>query len=816
MIRKTALIAMGAVVALGVSASPITPDEALNRLHSEGPVKARALLAKGMRLVHTTNTLAGSPAAYVFAPQQGQGFTVLSADDIAIPVLGYSDTGEFDPNNIPAPVKYWLNQYAAQIKYAAEHGATGYKAPANAATYEPIAPLCKTKWNQDSPYNGNCPVIGGSKAPTGCVATSTAQAMKYFNYPEVGKGLLHYQDAGKTYTMVLKDHPFKWDNMLDVYNAGDYNQDQADAVALLMQAVGYSVEMGYTAYASGARSVLIREALVDHFGYDKSMTYEDRQIYAPEVWEKMIYDNLKNVGPVIYNGTSPLDGGHSFIVDGYDGKGYYHLNWGWGGMSDGYYSLNVLTPMAQGLGGSMGGFNYSQDAVIGMQPDKGGEYPLKPVVSQLGATQATVSGSNVILTVDQNYDYPGWYNNVVYATSKFAFGAILESMDNADSQPVEVSGMLQGGGSQSAITLQFGQYLSAKIWSLRIPMPEELPDGKYKMYCASKDVTDGGADTKFVPVVVPYGYPNYCILTVKGGTYTVENVPTELITFSDGALTSDLYESRNVKLQVKMKNNYDKNLFESISPVLLNNNKVAFKADSFIVVVNAGEEQTNEYVIKFKMENNAGYVSGTEYTLGLFDNDRNQVVATFGKVTMTTLSGNTNVKLDELTVAGAELKESITVNGKEYYGVYVVPNLRDFTVNFGYTVTRGYLDSNMMVGIFKRAEGTSKYTQVTDNIYSTEPFLAVDESEKVEIPVNFQEGEANVVYSIRAQWMASNGYRYLGGISILGESVGVEGIIDDNDTSAEYFNLQGLPVANPEKGMLLIRKQAGKTEKVVF
>lgn len=818
MIRKTALLAMGVVAALGASASPITPEAALDRARGEAPAKARSLAAKNLRLVHTTMTKAGDPAAYVFTPKQGQGFTILSADDIAIPVLGYSDSGEFDPNNMPAPVKYWLNQYADQISYAAKHGATAYKAPATAAKYDPIAPLCKTKWNQDNPYNLNCPVIGSSKAPTGCVATSTAQVMKYFNYPEVGSGLLYYQNAGKTYSMVLKDNPFHWDKMLDVYNPGDYTQEQAEAVATLMQAVGYSVEMGYTSYASGAQSVLIREAMVDHFGYDKAMTYEDRMSYAPEVWEKKIYDNLKNVGPVIYNGTSPLDGGHSFVVDGYDGNGYFHLNWGWGGMSDGYYSLNVLTPMAQGLGGSMGGFNYSQDAVLGMQPDKGGVYPLKPIITQYGATLGKVSGDNVILSVDPDYANSGWINKVVYGTAKFAFGGILEAVDNTEFKPQEISGILNNTltGVASVMTLKFGQYLSSNTWTLRVPMPKDLPDGKYKLYCASKDVTDGSTSGSFDKVDVPWGYPNYCFVTVNNGVLAVENVPAEVITYVEGSLQSELYEDRNVKLQVKMKNTYGNNLFASLSPVLLKNNQVVFKADSFIVEVNAGEEQTNDYVIKFTKGNNAGYVSGTEYTLGLLDNDRDQVVATFGNVTMTTLSGNTNVKLDELTIAGSELKESITVNGKEYYNVYVVPNLREFTVNFGYTVTRGYLDSNMMVGIFKRAEGTTQYTQVSDNIYSKEPFLGADQSAKVEIPVNFQEGEANVVYSIRAQWMANNGYRYLGGISILGESVGVESIIDDTNAKAEYFNLQGLRVDNPEKGMILIKKQAGKTQKVMF
>jgi hypothetical protein len=44
------------------------------------------------------------------------------------------------------------------------------------------------------------------------------------------------------------------------------------------------------------------------------------------------------------------------------------MNWGWGGNSDGYFTLNALNPPALGTGGGSGGYNYGQNAIIGIVP----------------------------------------------------------------------------------------------------------------------------------------------------------------------------------------------------------------------------------------------------------------------------------------------------------------------------------------------------------------------------------------------------------------------------------------------------------------
>ena len=91
--------------------------------------------------------------------------------------------------------------------------------------------------------------------------------------------------------------------------------------------------------------------------------------YSINEWENMIYNELANNRPVVYGGQSD-DGGHAFVCDGYDGNGMFHINWGWGGYGDDYFSLSVLNPYAVNVSGVMQpgvGFCMIQDAVIGIQ-----------------------------------------------------------------------------------------------------------------------------------------------------------------------------------------------------------------------------------------------------------------------------------------------------------------------------------------------------------------------------------------------------------------------------------------------------------------
>ena len=171
----------------------ITPEQALKRAGKSGVTATRGVSQSSVKLVYTARTQTDTPAVYVFDNADAKGFMLLSADDMAIPVLGYTDEGTFDTNNIPPQLQYWLSEYARQIEYASQHGVKEQDPLRTRALGGAIAPMLRTKWNQDTPYNNLCPPDGTKLSMTGCVATAMAQVMNYWRYPASGTGSISYE-----------------------------------------------------------------------------------------------------------------------------------------------------------------------------------------------------------------------------------------------------------------------------------------------------------------------------------------------------------------------------------------------------------------------------------------------------------------------------------------------------------------------------------------------------------------------------------------------------------------------------------------------
>lgn len=305
-ILALAVIASG-MAAVATQAKTLTPEEALARVGSSaGLHKIAGKNAPQSRLVYTEEAQ-GSPALYVFdKPAANDGYLILSADDMAYPVLGYADSGEFDSESMPEAMRWWLQQYADQIAYARANAGNIVMAPrkADADGREPIEPMIKTAWDQIEPYNNQCPSYSGVRTYTGCVATSMAQVMNYWKYPERGKGTITYTASTiqKRLSMNFAAKAFDWANMLDRYEAGQYDDTQAGAVAYLMKACGYAVKMDYGTDSSGALAMNVANALTRYFDYDGNIDYQLRQYYSSTEWAEKMYANLRDVGPVIYGG----------------------------------------------------------------------------------------------------------------------------------------------------------------------------------------------------------------------------------------------------------------------------------------------------------------------------------------------------------------------------------------------------------------------------------------------------------------------------------------------------------------------------------
>lgn len=809
MAKKLTLLSLCAVMSLGALAAPISPDMALARIKSNGPARARS--ASDMTLAHTVKTHDGKAAAYVFTPANGVGFTIASANDIAVPVLGYSDSSVFDAGSMPVQLVSWLDAMARRVEFLESQGVdTRSDAPYAPENWTPIAPLCKTVWNQDAPYNKETPVINGVQSPTGCVATSFAQVMYYFKYPERGEGTISYTNNGKSLRLNLAAKAIKWDNMLEKYTTGNYTDAQADAVAYLMKACGYSVQMGYGQYSSGAQSYRLVNALVDNFKYDEGITYEDRLYYSTSQWAELIYNNIKNVGPVIYDGAA-LEGGHSFICDGYSGDGYFHFNWGWGGLSDGYYVLDVLNPESQGTGGAVGGFNWSQDAVIGIQKPTGGEHaPRYAQMVQYGNTLATINSSKLVDWQVNDYGQLGWGpGNYVNASVDVA-GEIVNLADNS------VVAYAEGGMGTLGNTayLNVGYWLPLTNTHPVMQLPSGLQDGTYKITLVTRDPNYENAP--WLPVLIAYGYSNYTMLKVENGNYSIVNQPAKTLTFQDMYFVNNLYQGKNTMMKGKVVNNTDLDLTVCIQPVLVKNGKQQFAGDMMLVSASPNQTVEDEWIVCFyQLENSDAFVPGTKYTLQIIDKSSGKVLGTFGEVEMNTVSGKLAVNVLKFDIEGAS-QESVTVGSRTFKNTYMVTG-DEPVLNFDYEVTNGYFDGALQIGMQWYNPETLAYERLEGDLVSYHPFLAKGQGDELAIPLDITNLSKSGVYNVVASSVSGGQNTRLGSMTFAFSQSGVQSIFgEDAGDEAVYFNLQGARVDNPQKGDVLIKVQGSTAEKIII
>jgi len=209
-------------------------------------------------------------------------------------------------------------------------------------------PLLQTKWDQSNPYNKYAPVIEGTKAPAGCVATSFAQIMKYWNYPPKGQGSHSYVTETRQIQLSANfNHSYYWQNMPNSINAFSPSS-QVDAISKLLFDVGVAVNMDYDKEASGAYPSYMVKRMPMFFKYSTNIKYDEYYNYKDiHQWFNIIRNEIdaKIPRPVNLAIYSIDDSGHSVVVDGYkiDGANkYFHVNMGWSGRYDGYYRPNNI------------------------------------------------------------------------------------------------------------------------------------------------------------------------------------------------------------------------------------------------------------------------------------------------------------------------------------------------------------------------------------------------------------------------------------------------------------------------------------------
>ena len=325
----------------------------------------------------------GDAAYYVFNAKGDKGFVIVSGDERAKPILGYSDHGSFDYDNMPAAMKCWFDQYAAEIDMLDQEPVQQFSAPKSTNS---VLPFIKTQWGQENPFNVQCPELNGEYCLVGSMATAMAQVMYYYRLPNIFNSLTingYTTTTNHIQVPVLYATPLNWDAMKLYY---EYYSDPTDAssqaVAKLMrlsaQVNKSDFDLTYT------KSYNLIDRYVNWLQFSHSARTLWRTDYSKAQWENFILTELQAKRPVLYVAETH-DIAHAFLCDGYDGNGYYHINWGLRGWYDGYYQLSTLDPAITNMP-----YHYnlmlSHRIVIGLEPSSSGTTPRNDVAEVISCT----------------------------------------------------------------------------------------------------------------------------------------------------------------------------------------------------------------------------------------------------------------------------------------------------------------------------------------------------------------------------------------------------------------------------------------------
>ena len=357
---------------------------------------------------------------YVFNAGNDKGYVIVSGDDRTAQVLGYADSGSFDESKMPENMRSWMQFYADKIEYICDNNISIKKeSPVKRAArkamkvHHSITPILKCKWNQSAPYNLKCPMYykedgtTGEHSVTGCVATAIAQVLYHHKYPDATKMRIppmsnkyDTPDGQKTVSLkgIEKGTTIDWASMCDNYT-GNETQAQKDAVAELMLIVGQAMKMQYGEISSSSYAQA-RQLLVNYLGFDDEVQVLHSNDYGITEWFEMMYDELEKGYPIAYGGAS-TNGGHAFVVDGFDGDEFFHLNWGWGGTLDGYFRIDVLNPgdnSGIGASSSSDGYSMAQDAIINIRANDNGIPNTEESGVKAAMENIKIKGTSISLT----------------------------------------------------------------------------------------------------------------------------------------------------------------------------------------------------------------------------------------------------------------------------------------------------------------------------------------------------------------------------------------------------------------------------------
>ena len=434
---------------------------------------------------------------YVFNDDTGKGFVVVAGNDKMGEVLAYSHEAFIDMANLNPEARYLFDSYRQVFEVLGKNKGLTTRAETATKATDDVQPMLKSKWGQDYPYSKQTQYV------TGCVATAVAQVMYYHKWPAQGKGQESYKvtfDNTVRSADFTKSH-YDWDNMLPDYNRRNVTTKQEDAVALLMNDVGIATNMQYTDRVSGTQSYMAERALRNYFDYDAALVTRANE--GVDNFIEIVKKELRNGFPLYISGVSETGGGHAWVCDGFDKEDKFHMNFGWNGQADGYYSLATLSVTSTGseFNGAQHSFNRGLH-VIAIHPNK----PNTPKIDDDIAYQSpTIKFNN-----DGMMAFVGDAPTTTSDAAKVMFTGFVNRSDaeligdiglgiyNQEGKLVKVTPYGQDGRkifSKERFVFNDGEWVSGGVINDKVtftPDFKALPDGTYSLCpIAARMLEDG-------------------------------------------------------------------------------------------------------------------------------------------------------------------------------------------------------------------------------------------------------------------------------------------------------------------------------------
>lgn len=688
--KKTVMTLAALVLTLTAFAGPIGKQQAMNTAKAfMKEVNANAVLqATTVRHAPGMNGATDVQPYYVFNAENNEGFVIVAGDDRSEEILGYSDIGSIDVNNMPEALKSMLDGFVEDLKELDELGLTELptetrgNAPrkAVAVSRQPVAPLTKSTWTQGVPYNSKTTLYeSGNHGPVGCMATATGQLIYFWKYANI-----QYTIPGYGSFSSLPPREFDFSKLRDSYPytirygnySYDYSTEEWNLIGEFMEYIDRAMQASFGETSTYIYPQGVPEKLKKYFGYKYDGAIHREECGGAE-FENYIYNDLSQGMPVWTAGYSIPDR-HGFVIDGYSFDDFFHINWGWEGLCNGYFRLGPLNAFNTSTKHSYGKHYF---AMIGARPDDGvtkldykSYAPVATASADLkdmyfttsdGTTVTTERNASSAFTSSLTVELQNWTNSV---GSNYVRDFDVEmSLYNSN---MKLVGQLKPDVEK--VSIKMGNNSAVVNYTLGSKLHEmNLADGEYKLVPRSRMY--GQNNYFFDRAKGPYAYVK---VTKSGSSIKLSLVPT---------YTVDSYETIG-----QLKNNY-----RAALRVYFTNNSFTKLANTLVLYKSSIANGNTQDVQQLRIEpQSSGYVdlgfavgsSTSNQTLLVVDKDllkeipsdiAQQTGINYGTTVLSaTFKGNTNTTTSSELNCYWKVENSSggTIYGNELHGYVEIEN----------------------------------------------------------------------------------------------------------------------------------------------